>query len=93
VTPRTSRLLSTATVALFGVMLALGLFLYLLAPSSAAAAVTLNAGILILIASPAVRIAVATAEEIRRRDWGFVLMTAVICAELLFVLWRAAAKG
>ena len=92
-TGHTSRLLSAATVALFGVMLALGLFLYLLAPSSEAAAVTLNAGILILIASPAVRIVVATAEEIRRRDWSFVLMTAVICAELLFVLWRAAAKG
>jgi len=93
VTPRAGRLLSAAAVALFGVMLALGLFLYLVAPSSAAAAVTLNAGIVILISSPGVRIVVATAEHIRRRDWSFVLMAGVICAELLFVLWRANAKG
>ena len=85
-----SRWLSAAPVGLFAAAFAVGLTLYLLAPESPAAAVALNVGIIILIGSPVVRIAVETADRIRRRDWTFVAMTAVICAELLFVLVRAA---
>ena len=86
----TSRWLAAAPVALFAAAFALGLLCYLLAPASAASAAILNAGILILIASPAVRIAVAAVDCIRRRDWSFVVMSAVICAELVYVLLRAA---
>ena len=86
----TSRWLAAAPVALFAAAFALGLLVYLLAPASAASAAILNAGILILIASPAVRLAVAAVDCIRRRDWIFVLMSAIISAELLFVLLRAA---
>lgn len=86
----TFRWISAAPVALFGIAFALGLLLYLFTPGSSAAATALHAGILLLISSPAVRMAVATAERVHRRDWPFVLMILVIAAEILLVLWRSA---
>jgi uncharacterized membrane protein len=53
----------------------------------------LNAGLLLLIASPAARMAVALAERIRRADWTFVIMTVVIALELVVVLWRASVRS
>ncbi len=85
------RPLSVAAVLIFSASLALGLVVYLISPESRLALLALHAGLLILIASPAIRISVAAAERIRRRDWPFVLMTLAIVAELLVVLWRAVA--
>lgn len=85
------RPLSVAAVLVFSLSLAVGLALYLLAPGNRLALLALHTGLLILIASPAIRISVALAERIRRRDWPFVLMTVVIVAELMVVLWRAVA--
>jgi hypothetical protein len=83
------RPLSVAAVLVFSLSLAVGLALYLVFPGHRVALLALHTGLLVLIASPGIRIAVAAAERIRRRDWPFVLMTLVIVAELLVVLWRA----
>jgi hypothetical protein len=87
------RWVTAAPVVLFGAALAAGLVLYLISPSSRIAMAALNAGLVLLIVSPAARMAVAIAERIRRADWTFVTMTALIALELLVVLWRAAKKG
>jgi uncharacterized membrane protein len=84
------RPLSVAAVLLFSALLAVGLGLYLLFPDERLALSALNAGLVVLIASPAIRIGVALAERIRRRDWTFVAMTLAVIAELMVVLWRAA---
>jgi len=44
------------------------------------------------MAAPALRILIAVAERIRRRDWVFVFMTAIVVIELGIVLWRAASR-
>jgi len=44
----------------------------------------------LLMAAPAARILVSTAERLRRQDWTYLLMTAVVVLELAIVLWRAA---
>lgn len=83
---------SLAAVVAFGLALASGLLLYLLRPDSRAAQMLLQAGLVLLMLSPAVRLLVAVAERIRRRDWSFVLMTALVVVELGIVMWRAAQK-
>lgn len=83
------RWLSVAVVILFGTAFMVGLVLYVMDPESRAALVALHTGLIALLASPAVRMAVAAAERIRRRDWVFVVMMLVIAGELAFVLWRA----
>jgi uncharacterized membrane protein len=83
------RPLSVAAVLVFSASLALGLVLYLLFPAEPLALLALNTGLVILIASPAIRIAVALTERIRRRDWPFVWITLAVVAELMVVLWRA----
>jgi hypothetical protein len=87
------RWISIGVVILFGAALALGLVLYLLAPDSAVAVVALHAGLILLMLSPAVRMLVATAERLRRRDWAFLVMTAIVAAELGIVVWRATARS
>lgn len=84
---------SIAIVLMFSTAFAVGLAIYFVAPGSATALTALNAGLLLLIASPVARISIATAERIRRRDWGFVLMVGAIALELVVVLWRAVEKA
>jgi uncharacterized membrane protein len=87
------RWISISVVVLFSSAFALGLILYLLEPAAPAAMAAIHAGLLLLIASPAARMTVATAERIRRRDWLFLVMMLVIALELVVVLWRASLKG
>ena len=84
--------ISIVVVVLFSSAFALGLAAYVVDPAGRAAVTAIHAGLLLLIASPAVRMAVAGAERIRRRDWPFVAMMLVIALELLVVVWRALAK-
>ena len=88
----TFRWVSIAIVLTFSAAFAVGLAIYFVAPGSGAALMALNVGLLLLIASPVARMSIATAERIRRRDWGFVLMVAAIALELVVVLWRATMK-
>jgi len=87
------RWISVGLVLLFGATLALGLLLYTLDHQSAIALVVLQTGLFMLMASPAVRIAVIAAERIRRRDWGFLGLTAVVVIEVGIVLWRAGTRA
>ena len=87
------RWISIVVVGLFSSAFALGLVLYVMEPAGRAAATAVHAGLLLLIASPAVRMAVAGAERIRRRDWALAAMLLVIALELVVVLWRASLKN
>lgn len=87
------RWLSIAIVGTFAVALSAGLVLHLASPRAPLSISLLQAGLIALMVAPAVRILVAVAERVRRRDWPFVLMTVIVVAELAIVLWRAASKG
>ena len=81
-----------ATVIAFGALLLCGLVLHLLDPGGAASRRTLEAGLVTLMVAPAVRLTIAVAEGLRRRDWSFVAMAAIVVLELALVMWRAATK-
>lgn len=83
---------SIAFVGMFAAALTAGIVLHIARPGSRMSIALLEAGLVFLMAAPAVRILIAVAERIRRRDWVFVLMTAIIVLELAIVLWRAATK-
>jgi uncharacterized membrane protein len=83
------RWISIAIVMLFSSAFALGLILYVLEPGGGLAATAIHTGLLLLIASPAARMAIATADRLRERDWTFLAMTLVVAIELMIVLWRA----
>jgi len=87
------RWVSVTIVVAFGTALMAGTILHVLAPNSAASVGFLHTGIVMLMTAPALRIVIAIAERIRRRDWTFVLMTVIVVFELSFVLWRAAQKA
>jgi len=42
----------------------------------------LNVGVIVLLATPVVRVLVSIAEYVSERDWGFVMLTAVVLVEL-----------
>ena len=87
------RWVSVAVVMLFGAIYATGLILYVLDHQSRAAEMVLNAGLLLLMASPAVRMVVAAADRIRRQDWAFLALMAVVVLEITVVLWRAVTRS
>lgn len=83
------RWMSVAMVGLFALAFAIGLGLHLTDPGGDGATFALHAGLLLLMVSPAVRLSVATAERLRKRDFAFALMILVVLLELAIVLWRA----
>ena len=64
------------------IVLAAGLLLTLIAPGQAAGEWLLRAGLVVLMATPALRVAVSVVEYAGRRDWLFAGLTTVV----LFVL-------
>ena len=83
------RWLSVAMVGLFALTFAIGLGLHLTDPGGEGATFALQAGLILLMVSPAVRLSVATAERLRKRDFAFAVMTLVVLLELAIVLWRS----
>ncbi len=83
---------AVAVVVVFGALLATGLLLHIGDPGAAASRAMLEAGLITLMLAPAVRLTIAVAERVRRREWGFVIVTAIVVIELAFVMWRAASK-
>lgn len=75
------RLLVTGVV-VSAALLAVGLGLWLANPQSAAAFQLLNAGLLVLMATPMMRVVVSFAEYVRMRQWFFATVTVVVLAEL-----------
>jgi uncharacterized membrane protein len=66
--------------------LAAGLVLYFVSPQGAAAARLLSLGLMILMATPLLRVVVSLVEYFWLRDWLFVLTTLVVLAELSFTV-------
>ena len=52
----------------------------------------LGLGLVLLMAMPAARVVLATAERARRRDWYFVAATVVVLVELSVAMWFAARR-
>jgi uncharacterized membrane protein len=63
-------------------LLAIGLVMTLARYRSELARLLLEAGLIILIATPATRVVVSVIEYIRERDWLFVVLTLVVLAAL-----------
>jgi hypothetical protein len=83
------RWMSVAMVGLFALAFAIGLGLHLTDPGGPGAMFALQAGLILLMVSPAVRMGVATAERLRKRDYAFAVMTLVVLLELGIVFWRS----
>ena len=85
------RLLVTGVVA-SAVLLALGLALWLANPQSAAALWLLNAGLIVLMATPMMRVVVSFAEYVGMRQWFFAGVTIVVLIELSLTMLVALSR-
>lgn len=81
--------LFVAGVSVSSAMLAVGLVLFLLTPDAPAASKLLNAGLLVLMATPMLRVLLSVVEYVRMRDWFFTTTTLVVIAELSVTVWSA----
>ena len=63
------------------VCIAIGLAMALISPQSSPR--LLDAGILVLIATPAARVALSIVEYALARDWTFLVLTSVVLLELI----------
>jgi uncharacterized membrane protein len=72
-----------AGVIVSSVSLTAGLLLSLTVSGGAIAAVLLNAGIIVLLATPLARVVVSTVEYVRERDWPFATLTFIVLLELV----------
>lgn len=88
---KTGPLLRFLKVLIFvaGCSLGAGLVLYLMSPDSAVTGVLLHGGVIALMATPAVRLLAAVAGWVRRRDFAFVALAALVVLELALTLWLA----
>jgi len=63
-------------------LLAIGLLMTLAGYRAGIARMLLEAGLVILISTPAARVVVSVIEYVRERDWTFVALTLVVLAAL-----------
>jgi uncharacterized membrane protein len=75
------RLLATGVI-VSATLLAIGLALWLAHPQSTAAVWLLNAGLMVLMATPIMRVVVSVAEYVTTRQWFFAGVTIVVLVEL-----------
>jgi uncharacterized membrane protein len=85
------RLLVTGVV-VSSTLLTLGLAVMLIAPDQPAASWMLNAGLIVLMGTPILRVVVSFAEYVRLEDWFFVVATLVVIGELTITLLVAFAR-
>ncbi len=76
-------------VTVSSIALAAGLATAFLEGTGTLARVLLNAGVVLLIATPVARVAMSTIGYARRRDWLFVVLTTIVLAELVASLIAA----
>lgn len=81
-----------AMVVVGGLALAAGLLMHVAWPDKPVANTYLQAGLMLLMATPVLRIVIAVAERIRRRDLQFVVVTAVVLLELSLTMWYATTR-
>ena len=72
-----------AGVIISSICLAVGLVLSLATGGGAAATVLLNAGIVVLLATPLARVIVSTVQYVGERDWRFATLTFIVLLELV----------
>ena len=63
--------------------LTVGLLLFQAAGGGGLSSVLLNAGIIILLATPVARVIVSTVQYVHERDWTFATLTFVVLLELI----------
>jgi uncharacterized membrane protein len=63
-------------------LLTMGLSAWMWNPAAAAATWLLNAGLMVLMATPILRVIVSVAEFVHLRQWFFVAVTLIVLAEL-----------
>lgn len=85
------RLLATG-VAVSAVLLAIGLTTWLIDPQRAAALWLLNAGLIVLMATPILRVIVSFAEYVTMRQWFFAVVTIVVLIELAITVIVAVSR-
>jgi len=85
---RLGHLLVTGVI-LSATALVLGLGTWLFAPSSRAADFLLRTGLLLLMATPILRVMVSVVEYARMRDWFFVATTLAVLAVLAATIFYA----
>jgi hypothetical protein len=85
--------LFVAGLALSASALAIGLVVYLLLPNSPAALLLLTSGLVILMATPLLRVLVSIIEYVRLGDWFFVTTTVVVLVELSVTMIYAFTRG
>lgn len=78
-----------AMVIVAAAALAAGLFLQIATSSAAVALTLLHAGLIVLMATPVLRILIALAERLRRQDLQFIAITVVVLLELSLTMWLA----
>jgi len=66
--------------------LAVGLLFYLADPASTVADRMLRTGLIVLMATPILRVVVSVVEYARMRDWFFAVTTMIVLAELAWTL-------
>jgi uncharacterized membrane protein len=71
-----------AGVVISSTCLAIGLLLYL-ATGGALGVLLLNAGIVVLLATPLARVVVSTVQYVSQRDWRFAVLTFIVLLELV----------
>jgi len=72
-----------AGVIISSTCLAVGLLLSLATGGGGLASVLLNAGIVVLLATPLARVVVSTVQYVSERDWTFATLTFVVLLELV----------
>lgn len=88
---RLGRLL-VAGLAAAAASLAAGLVLFFVRPGSASADSVLAVGLMILMATPILRVVVSVVEYVRMRDWFFVAITLSVLGVLAATVWFAVAR-
>jgi len=73
-------------------VLVIGLIVHIVLADEALAQRILRVGLVLLMATPALRILIAVADRARRRDVQFIVISLVVIVELCLTLWYAAAR-
>ncbi len=87
-----ARLLVTGVI-VSAVLLFAGLALWLTARENPLARWLLNGGLIVLMATPILRVFVSVVEYVRMRDWFFVAITVVVLIELTVTVVVALTRG
>lgn len=72
-----------------GFALAVGLLLHVTGTNARMADESVRVGLVVLMATPVVRVLIAIAERLRRPDLLYVTVTAIVLLELTVTMWYA----